>query len=165
MRRRVTVLIAVTLLALAAVAVASTKTIADKKGDSRKGYPDIKSATVKTTANRVTATIVSYNAFAKNASPCITLTTNTQPQNGDGYVICGDAKLQNFNAGGAVGTVRLQHPDAKTAVYLIGRKQIGNPRSFTWLAQVRGYHDSCIQKYHDVCDIAPNSAKRVKQSF
>ena len=165
MSRRATALAIGLLVVFAAVALASTKTVSDKKGDSRKGYPDLKSVTVKTTSKRITATLVAYNSFAKKQSPCFSITTNLQHVNGDGFVVCGDGKMMNFAKGTTAGTVKLTHPNATTAVYYIGRSQIGNPSSFTWSGQVRGLNDACIHKFRDVCDTAPQIPKRIKQSF
>jgi hypothetical protein len=165
MSRRVTALVVFLLALFAAVALASTKSVTDKKGDSRKGYPDLKSVKVKTTANRITATLVAYNSFSKKQSPCFSITTNQQHVNGDGYVVCGDGKLMNFARGMSAGTVKLTHPNATTAVYYVSRRQVGNPSSFRWMGQVRGLNDACVHKFRDVCDFAPEIPKRIQQTF
>ena len=166
MKRRITALVVLVPAVFAAVALAGTTSVTDKKGDSRKGFPDLKSVTVKTTAKRITATLVAYNSFSKKQSPCISISTSAQSQQNDGYVACGDGKLMNFMRGQSAGTVKLTHPNATTAVYYVSRRQVGNPPWFGWRAEVRGLNDACIRKFRDVCDFAPEVLKkRVRANF
>jgi hypothetical protein len=83
------------LLGLVGLALASTKTINDAQGDSKKGAADIKSVTAVAGGRRVTWTITAYNNFNTKFAPCVGIgNTPSKHPAGDRYEICGDGVIQ-----------------------------------------------------------------------
>jgi hypothetical protein len=153
MRRRLVVVTALLVLLVGAgVALASTKTIKDARGDSKPGAADI--ATVETVASTrsITWTITSYTNFSTNLAPCVGVSpTASKHPLGDRYEICGDGVIQDFQHGGTAGHVKVLRPDSSTVVYRMRRKKLGHVKAFSWAVQVRE-GKKC---FPDICDQAP----------
>ncbi|MDX6697873.1 MAG: hypothetical protein QOE65_1270 [Solirubrobacteraceae bacterium] len=142
-----------------------TKSITDRKGDSRTGFPDISSASVRTTPLYVTVTVHAYKPFGVAAAPCASF-THKRPAVGDEFVVCGDGSVQDFQHGRTAGRARVSQPAPDTVVYVVSRATLRHPSLIGWAIQVRGGRaDACIRRFHDVCDAAPQGpGARVYQS-
>jgi hypothetical protein len=139
-------------LGLVAVALASTKTVNDAQGDSKKGAVDIKSATAVAGAKKVTWTISAYDPFNTNKAPCVGIGQSASKHPlGDRLEICGDGVIQDFQHGGTAGHAKVTQPDQSTIVYQIRRKKLGHHKAFSWQVQVR-QGKKC---FPDICDQAP----------
>ena len=132
----------------AAIAFGATKTIADKKGDSQKGHPDVKSATFSDTAHTLVFKITAYDTFKTAKAPCVSITKPLKHPPGDLYVTCGDGKIQDFMHGTVAGTAKLSRPNQSTIVYRVPRRLSPTKKALGWEIQVRGCRP-------DPCDQAP----------
>jgi hypothetical protein len=142
------------LLGLVAIALASTKSIKDARGDSKPGAADIKSAKAVARGRTVTWTISAYNNFSTNLAPCVGVgNTPRRHPTGDHFEICGDGVIQDFEHGGAAGHARVRRPDRTRIVYRIRRRKLGHVEAFSWVVQVRE-GKKC---FPDICDQAPQS--------
>lgn len=153
-RPRVLIPIALALLfvGLVATAFASTKSIKDASGDSRKGAADIRSVKGVSRAHSFTWTITAYNNFGTTAAPCVGIgDTATRHPLGDHFVICGNGVIQDFKHGGTAGHVRVRRPNRSTIVYRIRRKKLGQVNAIAWSVAVR-VGKRC---FPDLCDQAP----------
>jgi hypothetical protein len=143
------------LLVLPGAVGAAIKSVQDRRGDSRRGFPDIASAEVKTTPLYVTATITAYARFATGEAPCFSL-THRRPAMGDEFVVCGDGKVQDFQHGRTAGRARVTRPADSSVKFVISRATLRHPSLIGWAIQVRGGSaDVCIRRFRDICDQAP----------
>jgi hypothetical protein len=155
MRRRLilcTALAVAAAVAVGSLALAGTKSVTDRKGDSRKGHADLANVSVTTTTKRVKVKIAAYNDFKTSAAPCIELDLDHNTGDGDEINLCGGGKLEDFaHGGGSVGNAKVTRPDTKTIVYRFSRRAIGKPKRIGWQVQVR--EGKCFQ--NGPCDVAP----------
>jgi hypothetical protein len=151
------------LLGLVGMALASTKTVNDAQGDSKKGAADIESVKAVARGKRVTWTITAYKNFSTNLAPCVGIgDTPTKHPLGDHFEICGDGVIQDFKHGGTAGHAKVKRPDQSTIVYRIRRKKLGHVKAFSWAVQVR-QGKKC---FPDICDQAPEGpGKHVVQKL
>jgi hypothetical protein len=151
------------LVGMVSLALASTKSIKDAQGDSKKGAADIKSVKAVARGRKVTWTITAYNNFSTNLAPCVGIgDTATKHPLGDHFEICGDGVIQDFKHGGTAGHATVKRPDQSTIVYRIRRKKLGNVKAFSWAVQVR-QGKKC---FPDICDQAPEGpGKHVVQKL
>jgi hypothetical protein len=149
------VAVAIAVAALCAGAAAAGRRILhDRKGDTKKGQPDIEQVTTVSSASAVTWTIEAYNTFSKRTAPCvgISLSASTHPQ-GDNLEICGDGGLQDFmHGGGTVGLAWVARPNRHEIVYRVNRSFFGGAATISWEVQVRD-QPACSA---GLCDQAPN---------
>lgn len=145
--------LALLLLGLVGSALASTKTINDAQGDSKKGAADIKSVKAVAGSRTITWTITAYDNFSTKLAPCVGI-ANTPSKHpiGDRYEICGDGVIQDFQHGGTAGQAKVARPDPSTIVYRIQRGKLSHhAKAFAWTVQVR-VGKKCSP---DICDQAP----------
>jgi hypothetical protein len=142
-----------------------TRSVTDRRGDSRTGFPDIAGATVRTTPLYVTVTVYAWKPFALHDAPCASF-THRRPAMGDEFVVCGDGLVQDFQHGRAAGRARVSQPGPNGVVYVVARATLRHPSLIGWSIQVRGGRgDLCIRRFRDVCDLAPNGpGARIYQS-
>lgn len=151
-------------LAVPALALASTKTIHDAKGDVKAGHVDIASVTAVTSSTSVTWTIVAYGNFTTPKAPCLSINpgANKQPP-GNEFEVCGSGVIHNFKHGGTSGTAKVTRPDQSSITYVIRSHKFGSAKAISWNAGfdfefAKGAAD-CKQN-PDNCDRAPQPPGR-----
>ena len=157
-RKRSRTLIAVLTLAfvvaLAAQAGATDKTVKDKKGDQGAGKTDIKSINARTGKRKITFTFTAYADFKTSKAPCLGIghTAVKHPQ-GDQYNICGNGTIEDFQHGRNAGHAKVKRPDKHTIVYVVPRSLPPTAHKFAWSVLVR--YGDCLMKG---CDSAPDGS-------
>lgn len=133
-RARALAALALAALASASVALAGGGAIADPKGDSRRGAPDIRSASLSQGDDRLTYTVRAYRRFATvYGAPCVQVLAGTGGR--AYYVACAGPRVRTA-AGRATGRVRVSRPDARTIGLSLSPAAIGDPAVLRWRALV-----------------------------